>query len=451
MQSTLQNFADRFSGISSNRIRVEVQGAKDGLTPGSTVSFTLPSSAIVNLKTVALNGKFRCDGTPNSYPRIGSLSSIFERVECSVGGVCVSPGNYWGVCKSLHDTHTGQRSDLVHSHGIHATEKSYMQDHSVASDNESFYFSFSDWSHGFLAASPTYLDTSLMGPITIRCTLAPLSVICRDLISPPSGVTAAGTVTSYQLNKLFVDMEVLSVANPSYSAMQAAVIQASGYLPIPFKENYCVRVAHNGTSRASVSSRSIDRVITGIRPAINETRQFSMPVEPNGLGTDADKYTKQLECKKSPVDNWGSITTTGAGTNADPVITLDGFYSFDAEAHYSFGGSRFPQYNARYGVEILKISDDAIYEDEKMKRLEQPTGQSRRSNGVFAARLNLAGSSSPVVASGVDSRGQSLIIEYCTGGGSTPVPPTGEAIAYLMTECTSLVMVGPDRSVSLAR
>lgn len=425
MQSVLQNFADRFSGVSSNRVRLEVQGAKSGLGPGTTVSFTLPSATIINLKTIALNGKFKCTGTGS--PKLGSLASLFERVEVAIGGQCISPGNYWGVAHSIHQAHSGCRGSLLGDHPILAQEGAvgYMRDHTCATTKEEFSFQFSDWSHGFLAASPSYFNTSLCGHVTVRITLAPLSVI--------SGTT----VTSYRLDDVFVDFETLSIANESYASMQSAVMSQTGYLPVPFKENYVIRTAHTGVSRASVSSRSLDRFITAIRPSANDKVATAITVPANGLGAGGKN---QIEMKKSPATTFGPITASGTD-----------LYSGDVKAFYSFGGSRFPQQEAEYESVIQKISEDALYEDEKLYRFEKLTGKSRKANEVFAARLNLAGSSSPVIASGIDSRGQSLIVEYNTSGGTTVMPPDGTAIAWLVAECTSLVMIAPDRSVSLAR
>ena len=158
MQSVLQNFADRYSGVSSNRVRLEVQGAKDGLGPGTTISFTLPSAAIVNLRTIALNGIFNGVGVGC---KVGSLASLFERVECSIGGQCISPGNYWGVAHSIHQAHSGCRGSLIHDHPIAAPKSgaSYMRGHKVAdTEAEEFPFQFSDWTHGFLASAPAYFN-----------------------------------------------------------------------------------------------------------------------------------------------------------------------------------------------------------------------------------------------------------------------------------------------------
>ena len=89
--------------------------------------------------------------------------------------------------------------------------------------NEECQLTFSGFKYGFLAAKPDYIDFSTLGPVCVRLTFAPPSVI-------------AGTGTSYTISQLSATMEVATISNPSYESMKSSIMANKGYLPICFKE-----------------------------------------------------------------------------------------------------------------------------------------------------------------------------------------------------------------------
>lgn len=429
MNSTLSYIADAFAGVSAQEVRIEPSSARNNLQPSSTVSFTLPQSAVLRLSSFTVHAVV---DTLTVGARIPDAMSLLARVEVSVGGQVVSgAGSYYNSAVAIRRALTGQRGDKITQHGIVSSANPYQVDHTCAADaKEKCRLTFSGWDYGMLSAKPEYLDSSKLGPITVRLTFADPSVL---------GMTTADAVTGFTISEVSSTIEVVSIANPAYDSMMSAVMAQKGYLPICWKEPYVIRAMHNGITRAAVSSRSLDRVLVAFRNKDNDTAAqcFKLPLTANSpVGFTHEKLL-------APCEIYGPLKVKADGTE-------DGrLYADDVSFFMSFGGSRFPQYHARTGYEWPQISEHAIYNEERHGLPCVRYGElQNKAKQVFASKLNLAGSASPCISSGVNSKAQSLIIEAHTGAGFASV---NEAICFISAETSALLMVGNSREVSLSR
>lgn len=244
----LGHISESMAGVSAQHVKIDASSARDGLKPSSSIAFSLPQNALIDLDTLAIHGKVTV-----TKGRMPSAMSLIERFEVSIGGQVISGGSsFYGIAQAMLEANTGCRGDLVTEHGIVAAASTpYQGEHSVgaAGGNEVSKVTWSNFKTGFFGTCGTrVLDTSRLPIITFRITWAPIKVL----------VDAAAT--GYQIDNVFATMSVLTVSNPMYTAMQDAVISSKGFLPLPFKEFSTIRSTNNGIVRASCSSRSLDRV-----------------------------------------------------------------------------------------------------------------------------------------------------------------------------------------------
>jgi len=431
MNSTLSYIADSFAGVSCNEVRIEPSSARNNLQPSSTVSFTLPQSAVLRLSSFTVHAVV---DTLTAGARIPDAMSLLARVEVSVGGQVVSgAGSYYNSAVAIRRALTGQRGDKISQHGIVSSANPYQVDHSCeAGAKEKCRLTFSGWDYGMLSAKPEYLDSSRCGAITVRLTFADPSVL---------GMTTSTPATGFTISEVSSTIEVVSIANPAYDSMMSAVMAQKGYLPICWKEPYVIRAMHNGITRAAVSSRSLDRVLVAFRNKDNDTaaRCFKLPT------TASSPVGFTHETLLAPCEIYGPLKVKAADGTEDTTR----LYGDDVSFFMSFGGSRFPQYHARTGYEWPQISEHAIYNEERHGLPCVRYGElQNKAKQVFASKLNLAGSASPCISSGVNSKAQSLIIEAHTGAGFASV---NEAICFISAETSALLMLGQNREVSLSR
>lgn len=434
MNAQLSYLADRLEGVSAQELRLEPSSARNGLKAGSSISFTLPNAAIMRLNSFTVHAHLTATGV------IGSAMSLLDRVEVSCGGSIISgSSSLWGVAHSIQQALSGQRGDLISQHGISpcvavgptppATLPLYQTIHDVAGSAtapvERCQLTFSDWTHGFFTACPKYLDLSRLPQITVRLTFAQDTAV--------SQLTSQTSAPSFQLDDLSATFECISIANPAYDIMADAILQKQQYLPVTWRETTVIRAAHNGITRCAVSSRSLDRVLTAFRNVKLDgvSKQVPNPTFPS-IGSPSAAINNTYEKYFATSEVFGP-----SGTDWGPAVDF----------YYNLGGSRMPQYRARLGYEWPVISQHALFDEEK-HTAAPPVGSAQYTfKGVQAAKLCLAGSNNPSYCSGIDCKGQSLIIEANTGSGLN----ANQAICFLATQSTSLLMVGAGRSVSLAR
>jgi len=313
MESALSYYVKKFSGYTTNTFKIQPAGKTSGIQANDIITINLPSNAIVDLRhfKVFFNAGIANAGAGGNGRLPAKIDSLFSRVEILVGGVQVQQGNpFYNVLRHLKDAVCGDKTNPVNGHPeiVRNVSSAGSSVALVNTDNEgqlgsnaklgSPFISTSDspycvdyW-EGFLGtAEPRLLDTSLLGSIQIRITLAPNSVLTNSkaiaeagssLFTDNSAVSTfvgvgSGSV-SYQVNNLFATIECVSIADETLDAMYADMMSEQGYLPVPFKNYYAFSQAHSGSSKFQVSTQSLDRVWTALRPS---TTIAGTATEPN--------------------------------------------------------------------------------------------------------------------------------------------------------------------------
>ncbi len=446
----LSSLGNRFTGVSSSVIRVESSTARNGARPNSTISFSLPASCIARLSTFQVHATVTCEATGDSIGLLpDDIMGLIQRCEVSCNGTLISGGStYYNVINAAKRSLTGKRADCLVQHGELLTSQTDSYDATGSGEpptrapyqcgqsvdtskkGEKAEVSFGGWEYGLLKCDQEYVDLELLGTLTVKLTLAPATVLVNAL-KDADGLIDPGNVgtgvCSYTLDNIFATMEIVTINNPAYDAVLSQQLQSAGYVPVTYKDAQCTRSSHNSLTRVNVSTRSLDRIMVGFRDADLDVGGVSH----QDVGSKIDSYQPY-----------------GFKTAAINVFGSDAYGISDPKIHFDLGGTRFPQFESSANKEWVMLKKQALYDDEKKDTRYQfnESGLSAyKVSNILAAKLNLAGSSSAELATGIDSRGSALSLSI----NSTGVKQG--AVCYFITECSCLLMAGPGRQLQCLR
>ena len=90
----LQYFVEKLAGFSTNIFKLEPQNSTTA-SPNQIIRFTLPSNALLNLRSFALHfsATTSSSGAGAKARLPPNISSLIERVEVTAGGVQLSSGS----------------------------------------------------------------------------------------------------------------------------------------------------------------------------------------------------------------------------------------------------------------------------------------------------------------------------------------------------------------------
>ena len=271
----LTYFVERLQGFSTNIFRLESQqGSSAVATSSSIITFDIPSNAICNLRSFRIMANMNADVVAGAGARLPPINDLVERMEVSVGGITLAQGaNFINVLqeakKALGATYGGCDATMGHPEYVRA--KSYVDGSTIATTDNEVYssgasprFCIMDLEGFFSTAEPKLLDTSLMPDLRVRLHLA-----SDNVLASVAGIPLAGTGTDiaddgtggarYQLTDIFATIECIGLADQAYDQMLASMMSSQGFLEIPYKNYTNFQSVHNGSSRFSVSSSSLDK------------------------------------------------------------------------------------------------------------------------------------------------------------------------------------------------
>jgi hypothetical protein len=450
---SLSYFLDRLSGFSTNIFRLEPQNSASA-NPNQIVRVTLPSNALLNLRSFAFHFTATTSSTTGSIARLpDGIEGLVERVEVSCGGVQLSAGaNYYNVLckakKALMDKH----SDPVLGHPEIVRAKSYV-DGAAKTGDETYTGTDShfciDQFEGFLgSAEPKIMDSSLVPDIVVSIYLADVNVLANvagtDL--PGTGgsdIDDNGSATvSYALSNIHFTIECMGLQDATYDNMVSSMIASKGFLEVPFKQYHSFQDVHTGQMRFSVATQSLDRIwavqrdanfnaskgarlIRGYKVSGNFTASTSAGTIDQDVGIPEFDIGGTLDYNKEKY--------TTAPFNF-PEITAGSTYQFQ------LNGAYVPQFKASF-EEMSQISQNSIL------------GRPQKSHSLFTMksnyavqclRLNLPDSEFGRMISGLNTRSVYLNGYYhITGLGST------NRTVNIFCETTATLMIGSGRQLSV--
>ena len=267
----LQYYTEKLAAFSTNTFRLEAQNSTSA-SPNQIIRFTLPSNALLNLRSFSFFFNMTTSSASGGIARFGgSTSSLIERVEVTAGGVQLSAGNnYYNVLCAAKRALTDKMVDPVLSHSEMVRNVSFV-DGATFAGNEVYtgsnaLFCVNQW-EGFLGScEPKIFDSSLINDLVISITLADTSVLSNS-----AGVDLPGTLTtgidlngsgtvSYALSNIHATIECCSLNDGILDNITQSIIASKGYLEIPYKEYYSFQDNHSGAMKWSVATNSLDRI-----------------------------------------------------------------------------------------------------------------------------------------------------------------------------------------------
>ena len=271
----------RMEGFNTNTFRLETNGATSA-GPSSIVTITLPSNAVIDLRSfkVHLDIATTSDATSTNVIH-GKLpadtSSLIQQCEVYCGGIQISQGfsefNTVSKVKKLVNSSRDRDGSLdgTLSHGVVSTGDA-LEEVSVIFKPQI----------GFFAESSTrFISTSLLGDISVRLTLAPKAVLTYKevTVDMPGAFTDAPARTA-ALNPTYSAVSIHATINTCtfgdmYERMLLDRLTTEDYLAVNLKEYYTF--SQHGTTatahdvRFSLSASSIDRLYAVVRDANYQT------------------------------------------------------------------------------------------------------------------------------------------------------------------------------------
>ena len=461
----------RIQGVSSNHFSLEPNNSSTA-QPNSISRFSLPENALWNTKSTALhfNATTAASGTDAGARLPAKIDSLVQSYRLTAGGVQLSSGhNLYNVLRHAKDVLCGDKTDSVLGHPEFVRSKTYVDGTAaIATTGNEVYandgnrrFCINHWDGILGSLSPSILDTSLFPSLTLEVVWAPVSVL-----SSVAGVTLSGTKSAtdqlkttnftnngaqgatYTCHDIVLSINVIGMASNLYDEMVSSRMNSVGFLEMPFTNYFMSENTHTGSTRFSVATQSLDRVIVVQRAAGFDTQKAPVLVtghrEANAFVHNHPKAdyaagANLFDVGQAGLENIFDSHTekyVGAFFNFKETKTSSGTPKYQ----FQIQGTQIPQVEASV-EEMYAISKDAMDVHTPMKNMT--LAQYRDNYMVQAIRLALPDSSVFRTISGLDTRGINLDGQYRASNllASTNV--------VLFMECTSCIRLGSGRSLEV--
>jgi hypothetical protein len=349
--------AKQMSNYSRNRFRLETNSTKNVVTAGDVITVNLPESALLDMKS--FRWVFEASSVPSTtdasnlsfFP--SNMQSLIERVEIYINGVQVQNGcaQYNTLCQVLKlGRSNNDRNDSIEN----CLSKSHITDIAdsaagSASAPTNVSCVIDKW-YGFLNETSTrFLDTSLLGQIQVRITLATEKVMIPFRKAASKGYTLTSVTfgageLNYILSKIYFTIDSL-VVDPMYSMALRDQLAKNEFIPINYKEYYTYTLGSQKSdsyqNRFALSSGSIDKLYGITRPSEYNTGNVAAITVTGATGTDSHvaKYFA-----------FESLSESSYSGNAD-----------DLKYQWSINNVAHPQYRAQ----LIEACADLAYINDK--------------------------------------------------------------------------------------
>ncbi len=443
----LTYFLDRLQGFSTNIFRLETQGS-DSATANKIIRFSLPSNALLNMRSFALH--FNATTNNGNGARLpAKIDTLIERVEVTAGGIQLSQGlNMYNVLRHAKDALLGDKTNSVCGHpdiirtispvdgfGHNGSAVlSGISGESYPSTHKQAQFMIDHW-EGFLGTcEPKILDAAILPDLVVSIYLADNNVLTSSAGIGLEGAGAtdltdagAGAAT-YTLKNIHATIESIGLADSVYDNMVSSMIAQKGYVEIPFKQYFSFTNTHEGSTRFSVATQSLDRVWVAFRDK-NYAVQAA-PIRVKGYINNANttgEYLGMLDTgREKYVGSYYNFKEPATNSKNTYQLQLNGAY--------------YPQFAAT-AEEMYSISKHSMLGSykESTKSLQQY----KNNYFVMCARLNMPESEFSRTLSGLDTRSVSL------NGYLNTFNTNGSSNVVIFCETTSTLRCGAGRMIEI--
>lgn len=398
----LQLFLNKLDGMSKNFIKVFPQNATS-FTPGQIISVKLPSNSLVDLHSLhmMMRGSTTTSTSFAGFPK--HTSSLIQRLDVYINNVQVGLQglDQYGAAFSL-------LSGLVKSADKLSGDASVLEGGAEiaapSANTTAVDLCINDWL-GMLGGGMTrFIDTTFLGDVEIRITLAPAEVLAQ---------TATTTGANYILAGVYFLLEQVSFENNLYAELVSRRLASGQPVVYPFKNWACVNAVSSSTSATvtfNVASQSVDALYATLRP--------------------------------SNYDSAGVVVNTSAGTSNYFAFTSDGVNTL---MQYQINGRPFPTFQATpadaYALTRHALggsSGNQLYANNIQSLARWRGGQF-----AFGVSLHHDSAEDERLISGLDTRGTNVPFVFQYSGGAT----SGGTKPFILVEMTSQLEVYAGRSL----
>lgn len=435
--------AEKLSNYSTNKFRLETVSG-DTAKAGKTVSVVIPEGVIIDTKSLkmhfdATTNQVAYNGTPEYI--FGRLpqdsSSLISRVEIYLNGAQVQQGcaGYGAMCRLLKLGRSNRSKDSTIDRALQHGAAS------MANSVERASMTISEWKGFFGETSCRFLDTGLLGSLTMRVTFAGNEVLIPRQAGKDFGesldnaqAAVAGQI-SYSVSNIYFTIQTVQL-DEGYSQMLRERLASEQTIPVHFKNYYTYELGNisgnSATTRFSLSSQCIDKLYGTFRDANFAT-----------VGVKSHALT-------APFSDTGlanHFRFRAFDTNATKPGTMRTFWSVN--------NVRYPQYSAdtRDALFDLCYVNDKVHESSSGNLIGS---YADFHDGQFVCPLMLSHPGEPIaVLSGYDSRGVNTSMTWEVTGMSAPAANAGLATtltraSFVVAETTATLHIGLGKSAAIS-
>ena len=463
MQSTLSYYVERIQGVSTQTLSVPPQNSTSA-SGSQTIRFTLPSSTLMNARSLKV---FFSATTTGSGARLPPVSGLLDSYEVQAGGVSIADScHYTNLLTRAKACLEGSRADSLLGHSEMVREVSYVDGTVIAGVGNEVYddaggatqfcLDLGNEIPGFFSScEPSVVDTAILPPITLILYLASNAVLPSVAgigLSNTSGATISHAGVggcAFQLSNISLQCEVLSLASSVYDELIARRMQATGYVEMCARQFSSFPDSHNGSTKLSSASQSLDKVWVVQRPKDPEGVAGLHPVPGHKISggfvstASASATALTLDLGAPTFDRGGVFDTSSEKYVAKALqfkeglpVTSGGVPVGSAKYQLRVNGSMLPA--QPFSCEqMLGMSLNSV---DRAFHSKMTLAQYKDSNCVQCWRFGMPQDSTRVM-DGLDNRSLNTSISWETTGLDSNIP----VIAF--TESTSSIRVGPQRSI----
>jgi len=468
----LTYFLDRLSGFSTNVFRLEAQN-QDSASANKILRFTLPSNALLNMRSFALHFSASCAGDDGGGRLPPKIDTLVDRVEVSCGGVQLSAGaNFYNVLRHAKDALEGDKTDPLLGHPEMVRTKSYVDgspaitttgNEAYSSARKETQFCIDHW-EGFLGScEPKILDSSLVPDLVVSIYLADnnvLSTVAGPALSGTANdlnIDEDGAGCTYTMANIHATIECIGLGGATYNNMVAGMIASAGFLEIPFKQYFAFQDSTASTMRFSVATQSLDRIwvahraknfgVQGGAVVVAGHKIAGAFVDPDGAGGS----DPEIDIGVSGFDSGGTMDYNSEKYLSKFINMPEPPTTTSQKAYYQFqlNGAYYPQFRATF-EEMAQISKQSVNHSGKKPAYGLHTAKTNYS--VQCIRLNMPESEYGRLISGLDTRSVSLNGYYnmenvnvtASSGGYVPT-------VNLFCECSSTLRIGAGKMLEVVQ
>lgn len=440
----LEYFVSRMEGLSVNHMRLEVQNQSRGISPQSIIRVTLPQNALLSIPSLAFHFNMKCTGAvtaPQTTRLPNGIDTILNRVSVSIGGQDVASGaNFYGVLSRAREVIEGCKLDAGCEHpeiiGVGA-DNNYVDGNALTANeapddgNNTAQFAIKSW-NGFLGScEPAVMSTDLVSDIVVTLFLEQASNCItgsNDIDTENNFKTNTNIPLNYELNNIYFTIKAFSLANGVVDNLYAQQM-SQGNLEMGFKQYFAFRDTNMGSTRFSVASQSINKIIVAHQPT--PTPANPAPVKVIGYNNIvATTVAKNLDFNK--------IKYVHPTTNfTEPPSSSKNLYE------WQLNGSKYPMFRAT-AEDLLLIARQA--NGAKADLYDKNMGLRQYLTNYFVGCMDLTmDAPNARYLQGLDSRSSSLSAYYNTYN------ENGTSTKTVFVECGSSLFIAPGKQVAIVQ